>query len=388
MSTIDIRDLVRVAKEEGNDVVGSWTPEQAALLNGQASAPAGLGAMGIAALVRCVEEAGAPAWLIEGLWPADAYGIQGAEDKAGKTWSVDDLSVSVVTGTPWLNHFACPAPGPVLLLAGEGGARSTLRRLQAIVVGRGGTLDDLDGLRVALRVPRLTRIADLNALADEVSANPPRLIVLDPMYLSVAGVKGSDLYAMGEALGGLQAVAQEAGAALVVVVHWNKTGEGSGARRFSGVGPGAWGRVLGSAAVERRSREADGSSVVSLRWEFVGGEIGDRSFRMRRRVWAEDPSDLSSPLHYEVEVTSEETGEQAAGDDLATSERRVLTVLPDQGSAAAVREFGDLLAVDGQGPPLKRSTIQDALEQLAGLGLADAEKPGNGRRNRWWRTGA
>jgi hypothetical protein len=121
----------------------------------------------------------------------------------------------------------------------------------------------------------------------------------DPLYLAAPAGKGADLYAMGEALYAIQSLCQEAGAALVITTHCNKTGEGRGAKRFTGVGPGAWGRVLGSADVERRTTEPGGASDVQLRWEFIGGEIADAGFRMRRRVWAEDPENLDSELHYE-----------------------------------------------------------------------------------------
>ena len=90
-----------------------------------------------------------------------------------------------------------------------------------------------------------------------------------------------------------------------MTTHWNKTGEGSGAARFTGVGPGAWGRVLASAEVEQRKTDPDGRSFVSLLWEFTGGEIPDTRFRMQRHVWVDDPDDLGSDMHYEVEVTEE-----------------------------------------------------------------------------------
>jgi hypothetical protein len=100
------------------------------------------------------------------------------------------------------------------------------------------------------------------------------LVVLDPLYLAVgvAGA-GADLYAMGSVLSGIQGVCQRAGAALVVVTHWNKTGEGRGAKRISGVGPGAWGRVLCSAAVAHRATSPDGASTVVLAVEVIGGEL-------------------------------------------------------------------------------------------------------------------
>ena len=47
-----------------------------------------------------VDHAGPPGWLVQGLWPADAYGVLAAEDKAGKTWAILDLAVSVAAASP------------------------------------------------------------------------------------------------------------------------------------------------------------------------------------------------------------------------------------------------------------------------------------------------
>jgi hypothetical protein len=76
-----------------------------------------------------VAAAGAPRWLVEGLWPADAYGVLAADIKAGKTWAALDLAVSVACGLPWFGHFPCPSPGGVLLFLGEGGERAMVRRI-------------------------------------------------------------------------------------------------------------------------------------------------------------------------------------------------------------------------------------------------------------------
>jgi hypothetical protein len=330
-----------------------------------------------------VRAAGPPTWLVERLWPGDAYGVLGAEDKAGKTWAALDLAASVATGTPWLNHWPCPTPGAVLAFLGEGGERAMVRRLEAIAADRGADESDLAAVRLCFRVPILRAEEHVAEVEAELRAHPARLVILDPLYLAAAGAKGSDLYAMGEALYPIQRACQDAGASLVVTTHWNKTGEGSGARRFTGVGPGAWGRVLGSAAVEQRRTDEDGTSTVLLRWEFQGSEISDATFRMRRRVRAEDPDDLASPLAYAVEVTDE--GERPMT-DMPRSRRRVLDVLPAAPPGLTVRDIGDALASDGLGPPLRRTTIQEALDALAADDLADAERPGNGLANKWWAT--
>lgn len=340
----------------------------------------GLEVLDVSDLLDRVETAGPPSWLIEGLWPADAYGVIGAEDKAGKTWATLDLAVSVASGTPWLGHFPS-CSGPVVMFLGEGGMRNFHRRLGAVCESKGIRILDLQGrLRICLRVPRLREGAELEAVAAELEAHPATLATMDPFYLAAAGARGSDLYEMGQVLGATQRVCEEADTALVLVASWNKTGQGSGVERFTGVGPGAWGRVLASAAVDQRSTAPDGASTVRLRWQFRGSEIPDSAFRVRRRVWTKDPQDLLSPMFYEVEVTQ---ADMTREDALAPSRRRVLAALERGGPELGVRHIGDLVADDGQGKPLKARTIQYALKDLETLGMAEGSESISGLQRYW-----
>jgi hypothetical protein len=334
-----------------------------------------------------VDHAGPPGWLVQGLWPADAYGVLAAEDKAGKTWAILDLAVSVATGRPWLGRFACPQAGRVLVFLGEGNQRAIVRRLRAICAHKHLQVEQLAArIRLCFRVPRLTSGADLAAVAGELAASPAALVILDPLYLAVgtAGA-GADLYAMGAVLSAIQGVCQQAGAALVVVTHWNKTGEGRGAKRISGVGPGAWGRVLCSAAVAHRTTNTDGASTVVLAFEVVGGELADTSFRVRRTVRAEDPADLASPLHYAVEVLADDTpaADDAAsgGGELLPSRRLVLAALRAGGPMQNVKQLGDHTAA--QGHQLKKRTIQEALTELEDRGLVVGTEAASGLARYW-----
>lgn len=340
---------------------------------------------GLADMLARVDAAGPPAWLLRGIWPYDAYGVLAAEDKAGKSWAACDVAVAVASGTPWLHAYDVDLPGPVLLLAGEGGARNLARRLRAVAGGRGLDAEAL-ALRVCERVPHLTNPAHLEALADELHAHPPRLVILDPLYLAARGASGADLYAMGEALEGLQHTCQTARAALLVVTHFNKNGEGRGHRRITGVGPGAWGRVLVTAHVEHRHTDGTGMSEVILGFELVGGEIADQTLRVRRKVWADDPADLGSALRYTVEVVDDAEAfndEQTTGTDIKPAARRVLALLTD--NPQTVRDLGDGLAGDGR--PLKARTIQASLAELSVAGLADSLDAGPRGTLGWVRHG-
>jgi AAA domain len=309
-----------------------------------------------------------------------------AQEKAGKTWAALDLAVSVATGQPWLDHFACPNPGPVLVFLGEGGERATVRRIEAIATNKAVDPDQLaDQLRLCFRVPRLAAPGaggELAAIQQELQAHPAVLVVLDPLYLAAAGASGSNLYDMGAVLQAIQGVCQQAGCALLVVTHWNKTGDGRGADRISGAGPAAWARVICSVSVDHRGSDDDGASTVVLGVEVIGGEIADTGFRLRRRVRADDPADLGSALSYSVEVLAADDEDlDPAAAALSKSRQWVLTALRAGGDMQTVKQLGDRLAQAGH--PLKPRTIQTALGELEGAGLAAGSEEGNGRARYW-----
>jgi AAA domain len=123
-----------------------------------------------------VAAAGEPRWLIQGLWPADAYGVLAAQEKAGKTWA---------------RHFACPTPWTRPGLPGRRGERATVRRIGVIGNSEGVDPDQLaDQLRLCFRVPRLAAPgagSELAAIQGELAEHPAALVVLDPLYLASAG---------------------------------------------------------------------------------------------------------------------------------------------------------------------------------------------------------
>jgi hypothetical protein len=334
-----------------------------------------------------VAAAGEPRWLIQGLWPADAYGVLAAQEKAGKTWAALDLAVSVASGQPWLDHFACPTPGSVLLFLGEGGERATVRRIEAIAAAKGVDPGQLaNRLRLCFRVPRLAAPgagSELTAIQAELAEHPAVLVVLDPLYLAAAGASGSNLYDMGAVLQAIQGVCQHARCALLVVTHWNKTGDGRGADRISGAGPAAWARVICSISIHYRGSDPEGASIVLLGVELIGGEIADTRFRIRRRIRADDSGDLGSLLSYTVEVLAADDDQDLdpAAAALSKSRQWVLTALRAGGDLQTVKQLGDRLAQAGH--PLKPRTIQTALGELEAAGLAQGTAEGNGRARYW-----
>lgn len=328
----------------------------------------------LATLLARVDAAPPPKYLIRPFIAEGDHGMFAAEFKAGKTWGMTDMAVSVASTTPWLGQFEVETPGPVLLFAGEGGPRKIARRIRAVCESRDVDPASLP-IRVCVRVPHLTSEAAMALVADEIERHRPVLVIIDPLYLAARGARGSDLYEMGANLEGIQVICQRAGSALIIAHHWNKTGEGKGAKRMSGAGPDAWGRVLISASVVSRhtDRETGASSVV-LDIDFQGDEIAETTTRIRRKVWTDDPDDLASAMHYEVEIM-----EAGAGPDdpehtgMRPSTVRVLSVVESSDEWWTVRTIGDAMAEDTARLPLKARTIQEALKQLVSADLVETK---------------
>lgn len=345
----------------------------------------GLGFIRLDALAARVDSTPPLGFLVAPVWPADGHGVLAAQAKAGKTWADLDLALSVASGGEWLDTFPVQRAGTVLVCLGEGGERKMLRRLRAIAAWKGLAAPEALPIHLLFRVPHLSSASQLERLAVDLDDHRPVLVIIDPLYLAARGAKGSDLYAMGAALEGVQQLCQQVGAALVVVHHWNKTGEGAGSDRMTGVGPQEWGRVLCSGAVLSKSTDpCTRTSTVNIAWSFEGDEIPDTTVRIRRRVWAERPDELDSPLHYELERLADDGPEPAAAageKGLRPAARRVLVALRSGPGPFVTGDLGDLVASDATGlGGLKKRTIQDALKALGEAGLAVHEVSPTGTR--------
>lgn len=342
-----------------------------------------------AELCARVDAMGPRRFLVRGLWPHGAYGIHGAEPKAGKTWNALDLAVAVASGRRFLGHFEVDTTGPVLVFAGEGGAGSVVRRLRAVCEAADVRLEDLP-IVVCTRAPHLADVVHLAEMQAAVERITPVLVVLDPLYLSARGVRPGDLTGMGELLERPQRLCEAAGASLVVVTHYNRVEGRKGAARFTGAGPAEWGRVLLSAdALSRRTDLATSATTVVTELAVIGGEVPDLTFRLRRTVVADDPDDLDSPLHYSVEVLPMDQAEQA-DDGMPPAQRAVLDALRAATGPATVRHLQDVIAeqrtADGA-KPLRRETVAKSLTALADLGLADVLEASPGMPGQWLARG-
>lgn len=351
----------------------------------QDDAPAPLQFFSMKELRARVDAAGPRRFLLRGYWPAGDYGVHAGDAKAQKSWNTVDAMVSIAAGQPWLGAIPVDLAGPVLWFAGEGGEADLLRRIDAVCASRDLVADDLP-ITICARVPHLADAVHLALMAEQLGKLRPVMSALDPLYLAARGAKGSDLYAMGGMLEAAQHLCQAATSGLWLVHHQNRK-EGRGASRISGAGPAEWGRVLISAhVVSRRVDPETRETTVITELDAIGGSIPGGRLRVVRRIHADDPVDLNSPLRYAVEATEVEDG----GDDtdgperLRPAVRKILAVLTEAGGPLSVQTIGDAIA-SKYGHGLTRPTISKGCADLVSRGLVDEFDQGQ-HGTKFWRV--
>jgi RecA-family ATPase len=119
-------------------------------------------------------------WLIDGLWAAEAVGIVGGEPKCCKSFLALDMAVAVASGAPCLGRFKPVAQGRVLLYAAEDALHTVRRRLEGIAATAGLALADIDIQVITVPTLRLDLPEDRDRLSATLSAQWPRLLILDP----------------------------------------------------------------------------------------------------------------------------------------------------------------------------------------------------------------
>ena len=333
----------------------------------------------IGRLIKEVEDAGPRKWLLREIWPSGDYGVLAGEMKTQKTWCAMDMAISVASGTPWLGEVPVDDPGPVLMFCGEGGKANIVARLRAIAEPRGLSLAKLD-IVVCPRAPHLSEKNHLDQVASTLAHVQPKLVIVDPLYLAAGGAAdGTNLYAMGSLLEGIQHRCQDVAAALSVIHHFNRKTTAGGAMRMAGAGPAEWGRVLISLTVKNRRTNAEtGETQMRTDLDIIGGEISDHTIRLERRIWSDDRTDLNAQLHVETVVLPPD--DVGSGEPTTVRKRalkdRLVAALRILGPSTVVELAAYDAAATGKGRPV-RETMSRNLNTLKKEGqVLEVETPG------------
>jgi AAA domain len=317
-----------------------------------------------------------PEWRVRGILSTDDYGVLAGPKGVGKTFALIDLGVAVALGERWFGRFDT-IQSCVLLLTSEDSRARLWRRADAVATWLGQDPAKLEG-QLFVHPLSFSVVSGLSALEAELALLEPGLVLLDPAYRYMNGVR-AQLFDMGAVLTPLQETCREAGAPLVIGHHFNRQEGKAREERISGAGLLEWARlVITATAPARRMDEPD----MVVTFELTGNSIDPLTFRVRRRVVALDDSP-NPEISYSVEVVAE--GADAVASQYMAAAERVLAVLPAAPEdALSIREIGDLVADDTTGKGgLKHDTIRRALNRdLDG----QVDKIGEQKDTRWWRS--
>ena len=178
-----------------------------------------------------------PEYLVKHLWMRGSYGQLAAWVKSGKSYVGTAITVGVASGQPVFDTFDVPKPGPVLVYIGEGGQYPFADRLMRMARAHG--IADLDDLPIHI-VPATAPVTSPGfqyTLRENLERYEPVLVWLDPLYAYSDPTADSKVLSdIGRMLNSVSEPCVEAGAALIVNNHFNKTGSGSGLARITGAG--------------------------------------------------------------------------------------------------------------------------------------------------------
>lgn len=232
-----------------------------------------------------------PPWTVAGV--LGGLGLLWGESGVGKSFVACSFAAAVATGRPWLGHRV--AEGPVVYVAGEGGALGVSRRLDAAVTAL-RCCDPEDGpVPLYIVTPGVDFVAGPAELIATLGGIQPQLIIVDTLARCFGGDENST-EDMSKFVRSLDLLRDVYAGSVLVVHHANKTDRtGSGKVRGSSVLYGAVDVSLQLKASGRtdavlvadKLRDRDVTAdVAELRFESVPvwGEVDDLGDTRTTRV--------------------------------------------------------------------------------------------------------
>ncbi len=176
-----------------------------------------------------------PSQLVEGVLHQGSKMVLASSSKAGKTWMLLDLAMSVATGKPWIKFPT--TQGRVLFLNFEIQRAFIRSRIEALQQHKQvGCLGDLDIWNLRGHLMEFERMAA--EIVRQTADRAYSLIVLDPIYKALGGADENGSGTVGSLCNQLERISHHTGAAVVFAHHFPKGNQSkkSAIDRLSGSG--------------------------------------------------------------------------------------------------------------------------------------------------------
>ena len=187
-----------------------------------------------------------------------------APSKAGKSWLVNGLALSVATGEPWLGKFPT-VQGPVLIIDNELHPETIAHRLKLVAEARG--LDVSADDRSITVWPLRGGLLDMGNIAATLAKREKgefSFIIVDAFYRTLEAKMDENSNAdMAKMYNTVDGIAKATGAAAALVHHASKGNQSEKSVTDVGSGAGSISRAADTHLILRRHQEED-SYVLDL----------------------------------------------------------------------------------------------------------------------------
>jgi hypothetical protein len=283
----------------------------------------------------------------DGLLPRGKAGLFVADGGLGKTLALLALACCVVTGRPWLDHYAIGADavgGRVLLVLAEEDREEIHRRLYTVSTHLGLTAAErrtcaeqivilpMAGRPVALVAPgadgRIGETPELGALRRRLADGPWVLVVLDPLARFAEGEIETSNDGATRAVQAIESLTQAAGCPTVLVAHHTSA---EGARTGSPTARGV--TAIRNGFRWEGTLRKDGTDILFRQTKSNYSAPMDDDLRLVRG----DGGMLRAATEADLELRAEAANDAAASARSADVER-VVRALADRGVPAQSRD--------------------------------------------------
>lgn len=312
-------------------------------------------------------------WLVEDWLPDKSITFLISPPESYKTWILLDLAVSVSSGVPFLGRYQVNDRGPTLIIQQEDSHTGLTDRLALIVEQKLGATANIDGdtwqvpcmpdLPIYVHPSRMLRFDNkkvLEELEQQIAAIRPKVIMIDPLYSTTAGVDNY-MADLANQMMVLKTWRDKYGCSFVLAHHSKKNLDPDSTARED-----SWGSQFLNAFLEagwqvRRNPRLAPNEVVVRRHSKVMGNQAPISLTF----------DISTkyPMRYQVIANQYQTPAQS--DNRQPAQANLLDLMQD-----GPMSQGDLCNKAGK----SRSTVSRQIRQLEAAGMV--EKMPDGRYKR------
>lgn len=204
-----------------------------ARVSGDGSTPPAATTLGARLVCMADVEPEEVAWLWPARVPLGKVSLFIGDPGTLKSTTALYMAARVTAGGHWPDGGE-PVPGRVIILTAEDGLADTVRPRIDLLGGDPSTIFVLEAVRDEKGERAFNLLRDVEALEEAVATKLARLVIIDPLSAYLAGTDSHKSAEVRQALAPLAKMGERTGAAILAVMHLNKSDSANALYRASG----------------------------------------------------------------------------------------------------------------------------------------------------------